>query len=101
MERGQKNLSLCLHFEVSPHRCGRFSVERREDTESTFIFSLGDIGSDPGPVREASETTSLDRNGTTVSRRDATLKGLTSRQMSIGEGCFESRIWTSVSVAFI
>lgn len=67
MERGQKNLSLCLHFErvSAPHRCWQFSVERREDTESTFIFSLSDIGSDPGPVGEASGTTSLDQNGAT------------------------------------
>lgn len=74
MERGQKNLSLCLHFErvSAPHRCGRFSAERREDTETTFIFSLSDIGSDPGPVGEVSETTSLDHNGAPVSRRDAT-----------------------------
>lgn len=74
MERGQKNLSLCLHFErvSAPHGCGRFSADGWEDMESTFIFSLSDIGSDPGPVGEASETTSLDQNGATVSRRDAT-----------------------------
>lgn len=55
-----------LHTDV-----GSSVWREREDMESTFIFSLSDTGSDPRSVGKASERTSLDHNGATVSRRGA------------------------------